>query len=101
MFRRLLSAGHGSKKRLWITSALLAVFVLTPLTEVGNASRPGPHSSPLFLWILWTLIVVVVRSVARLWKRRVDAEAEAMLAMPQQPIWLHERLCEWLTEDRP
>jgi hypothetical protein len=72
IFKRLLSAGHGSKKRLWITSALLAFFVLTPMTELGNASRPGPHSAPLLLWIMWTLILVAVRSFARLWKRPVD-----------------------------
>ena len=30
-----------------------------------------------------------------------EAEAEELLTMPQQPIWLHERLCQWLSEDRP
>jgi hypothetical protein len=77
MIRRLLSAGYGSKKRLWITSALLSVLVLTPFTYAMDAAGGHPaKSAPIVLWIVWTLVVVGVRAASRSVKQRSSRPAK-------------------------
>lgn len=73
----------GSTPRIVLTSALVSILVLTPLTYGLDAAGGHPaKSAPIVLWVFWFLLIVSVRLLMRLRRRR----SLAMVAVPQPVV---------------
>lgn len=67
----------GTTRRIVLTSALLSILVLTPLTyAIDSAGGHPAKSAPIVLWFVWFVLLVVVRLLV--WKgRRARANDES------------------------
>lgn len=77
---------RGSTPRFWLTSFLLA-FVLTAFAD----TQPGKHSAPIVDWIVFTLVIALVRGGYRRIRNRGtlgEAQDAQQAPMPIEDGWL-------------
>jgi len=73
----------GSTPRILLTSALVSILVLTPLTYGLDAAGGHPaKSAPIVLWVFWFLLIVGVRLLMRLGRRRRQRLATVVVPQP-------------------